>query len=157
MLLIWYFDMIDMIQLILWLDATRWMLSDLLQLVELLIEPVLVTGVGGQRSLLLLLQLFNSSRCLRQQLVLTGQRLFQRLVLHFQLDVVLHYIGGISATQGFAHTLLQQEDVQLQVEVLMLKLLQLLFVLLDTAPSRRWRLARRTFRICIKVCHNNVG
>ena len=101
----------------------------------------LVRCQGGP---LLLLQLFDSPRRLRQQLTLVRQRFLERLVLHFELNVGLDDVGRVAPAQRLAHPLLEEEHAELEVEILMLKLLELLLVLFHAAAPQWRRFTRRS-------------
>lgn len=101
--------------------------------------------------LLLIFQLLDGSRGLGKQLTLFVEGLFQRLIFHFKLDVGLDDVSRVRPAERLADALLQQEHAQFQVEIFMLKLLQLFLVFLDAPSARRRRdAARRSMCLCGK-------
>ena len=114
-----------------------------MQVVNLLPKREYLGPMGRERGPLLILQVFDGARRLSQQFALVRQRLFQRLILHFQLDIVRDNVRSVPA-KGFAHLFLQEKDAQFEVEIFMLELLQLLLVLFDAPAAERRGLARRS-------------
>lgn len=101
---------------------------------NLLIKSFFFILMSIHHFFLLIFQLLDGGRSLREELALFIERLLERLIFHFQLDIRFDDVSCIGPAQRLSYALFQQKHAQLQVEIFMLELLQLFLIFLD-APS----------------------